>query len=622
MDGSLPFDRSAEGWKRDALPKSSVYACKAKYPYAFEGNPRFRRCGHCSGCLALAKRDRASRAAAEAAVAAEVIGLTLTYRPGEPGLDRFLVEDVQRMMKRLRQQARRDAIKRLGLRERGRKTDEEKRAIAAEIPALFYLRVGERGTKRGRRHWHMAIFADKPTGWKSSPSKPPKPGRVRGELQAEDRPELWPHGLVTVDVMPGGSGQSEPERFAPADLIRMAREGYRPPSRDAAGPVKLARYLHKYLEKGRGVSLRDRKVSQKQADVVFGASNRRPMGAGWICEEARRCARAGLPFDGQYYVPGVRFSRASVSSRRDRHGNKLAVGGALHEALRADWRSSQTGRETKSGIFGRCRDHAIAAYREEWARVRGDAPMPRSEFCHWYDKERVAGDYTVPRGYEFRWAQRSAVPVILPPYRDPGRAGHLMLDVRGRGNVGLVRVWDTGVAKFIPNDGAAVFLPAGDLSQQLPMLDQLGRQRVEAWLSDKRGPGWLSPVEWKAAAQLLAQERDAAIARFARPGELVIRDDLPVIEEDTALRRQLRLNRTGHHAAVVAGLRRRPAPARASAPLSEKPAAVGSSIRAPGERARVALGNKASSGLPGSPPVLGDRPRHMEWVWPKAAKGG
>ena len=44
----------------------------------------WKPCNRCRPCLARMKRDRAARAAAQAAVSAEVVALTLTYRPGNP----------------------------------------------------------------------------------------------------------------------------------------------------------------------------------------------------------------------------------------------------------------------------------------------------------------------------------------------------------------------------------------------------------------------------------------------------------------------------------------------------------------------------------------------------------
>lgn len=594
MDGSRPFDSNAEAWRRDMVSTVSAFQCSDKYLYRFEGEVRPRACGRCAGCVARDKRDRASRAAAQAAVAVEVIGLTLTFatlapfprdgrpwvQPRSPGLDRFLVEDVQRFLARWRRQLWRDTIKRLGITERqlhkprGEAATAEKLAwveawkerVKSETATLFYLRVGERGARRGRRHYHLAVFADKPTYLEPSPTLPPRRGERRGNMVRESRPDFWEHGTCTVDVMPGGRAVEVERKYTVQEFIRMQRERIRPPSTDPEQAVNLCRYLHKYLEKGRGISLRDRRVLRQQADVVFGSSNRKPLGVEWIKSEARRWAQAGLPFPGMYTVPGVRFSRASATGRRTRDGRKIERGGfintgsvELDRALRKEWLACDTPQQTKSAIFGRSRDHAIAAYLEEWRAVHRDALPPMSDFCQWYDKERAEGDYRVSARAAFAWPERKPLPPVLPPRIDPGRRRLVELDM-GSGRVaGWIKVYPTGSARWLPKGefGNAVFLNGREFSEELPFLGQLQREKVERRIAQIRGPNWLTPLEWDAAAYELLAARDAAVASFAKPGQYVERLDMPVVEEDTALRRQLRINGAGHHHRMLERMERR-----------------------------------------------------------------
>lgn len=547
-DGGDGFVTGAEAWRRDMPSRHGAFRCVSPLLYAFEGEVRHRSCGRCRACFARAKRDRAARAAAEAATAVEVIGLTLTYAVAP---EDFPIGDVQRFLKRWRRQLWRDALRRLGLKERGRKTEDDKARIAAEVPRLFYLRVGERGARNGRRHFHLAVFADKPTGVRPSARKAPKRGERVGAMIYSDADDFWPHGHYTVDVMPGGAADPQGRLFSPVELIRMARSGERPVPHDPDGAVRLARYLCKYLDKARA-PVGTRFAKRQQRDVVFGSSNRRPLGHDYIAAEARRYAQAGLPFPGTYTVPGLRFSAASRVSGKVKDGRVKLGSGAwisagseeLQRAIRAEWVASQSPRHTLSGIFGAMRWRAIAAYRDEWQKLRGEVPMPPSDFCHWYDPDRAEGDYRQIRRHAHEWAKRpvASAAVPLPPWRDPSRRRRLHISVDGQW-LGMIRVYDTGTARWLPAKGDPVFLPRGDLSRELPELSQVERQKIEERLRRIRGPGWLTPIEWKAAAQAKLAGMDDALMRAMPPGELRIAEGVPPVRELTGVFRGIAMSR-------------------------------------------------------------------------------
>jgi hypothetical protein len=528
------------------------------------------------------KKDRAGRATAEAAMAAEVLFVTLTYRNGEAGLASFVVSDCQKMMKNLRAQQARGTLKRLGIPERGFRKDPVKLALfKAANPSLFFLRVGEMGKRKGRRHWHLLIWSDKITGLKDTVQEvnPNWFGRKddpRAMKSGREHVDWWPHGWVQVQVLPGGRSPLLERTYTPMELIEIGRGRMAPEkSTDPEGIIKLCRYLHKYCEKSRGLN---RRKGQRREDmpVVFGSSNRRPLGVELILDQAREWARAGLPYPGTYRVPGVRHSRGQWRPKQRLDGARVVAGGAINTGnaeadriLRAEWQGLAPAPQAVLGVMGACRRHACAAYRDEFWRVHRHAP-DMSEFCRLYDTERCEGDYKrSPASFSFAGerARKASVlavepdPAFVPVYRDSRRQRLLKVVVDGD-VLACIRVYATGAARTGVDDGyqggrfsGGKLLVDGDLSRQLPQLDQVQREAVELRLREIRGEGWLHPVEYRAWVERLLMARDAAIAGFALPGERVLENPLvtvtagvvieragvTVLQSDTALRRKMRM---------------------------------------------------------------------------------
>lgn len=585
---------AADRWLRPT--ETRAFVCAQPFVYEFEGELRKRACGYCKGCMARAKRDRAARAAAEAATSAEVLGFTLTYRTGEPGARDFVVQDAQRFMYRLRARLFSEACRRVGVRERelrGARGDSAdlrawrsalREKVRAETPALFMLRVGETGSRGTRRkHWHLAVFSDKPTGLAPSPRRA-SASRRRGALMRENRPDLWPHGFITLDVLPGG--KAAPPKVTPAQQIAINRGALPPPAVDPQGAVRLARYLCKYVEKSRGVSARDRKHGVRP-DVVFASSNRRPLGSVYIEDEARRWAQAGLPFAGLYRVPGLRMSRADTSPARDRYGRAAgpaSVGNAAADATIADsLRHSREAVHAVNGCVGAMRRRAIAAYKAEWQRLRPGLPVPDNDFMRWNDADRCESEYRQSVASATRVAAKRREPVkvdALPPLLDPARCCRVELAVATGEVVADVHVVESGSARFAwrgaDDTGEPVYI--GRSAAALGQFSAADAVEIDRVLACVRGPGWLTPNEWHSRATAMLEARDAAVSRFAKPSRLLLSPDDPdgpVIEGDTGLRRQLRLRGASHHAGILsrweragsAGPRKRPAQPDASAAL-------------------------------------------------------
>lgn len=311
------------------LKQRKGYKCRRKIEFEVEGEVFTRSCNHCDDCLAMAKRDLAGRAGAEAFLAEEVQVWTLTYKPGEPGADRFITRDRQLFLKRMRNALFSDTCSRLGVpyRFKGCSLAQKKEweaKIADALPVVRYLGCGERGTTHGRCHWHIVLFLSKRT------SVRPSTRRSNGRL-APDRHPWWPHGFCSIDVI----------------------------GRDAELETKMraVRYVVKYLDKARG----GKRGAAREA--VFFRSTSTPLGAAYLISEAKRAAEAGLPLPPTYCIPGLRPSyRPGVRTRLTRHS-----------------------------VRGVVKDHYIRAYVAEWERLRPHVPFPITDWFRANDPDARRG---------------------------------------------------------------------------------------------------------------------------------------------------------------------------------------------------------------------------------------
>jgi hypothetical protein len=139
-------------------------------------------CRRCDACLQTRKNDWVARCMAENETAAETFLFTLTYRNNKDGSTPvaakvFNYRHVQLFMKKLREQYKRDYGHRAELR---------------------YVVCGETGSKKGRVHWHMIIWTERPIctlgewfnmAWKKL---------TRFKFDTRIHWSMWPHGHVYV----------------------------------------------------------------------------------------------------------------------------------------------------------------------------------------------------------------------------------------------------------------------------------------------------------------------------------------------------------------------------------------------------------------------------------------
>ncbi|UAB90386.1 hypothetical protein I5192_06915 [Ruegeria sp. SCSIO 43209] len=129
---------------------------------------------------------------AEKTVVAETLVINLTYRNNADGTlppraKAFHYSDVQAFLKSLREEYYRTYTTR---------------------GEISYVVAGERGSKRGRVHWHMIIFGERPFKhlgvWKDENNDKVIPGNRPGRKPNSkeyyrDHWQYWPHGHVTTD---------------------------------------------------------------------------------------------------------------------------------------------------------------------------------------------------------------------------------------------------------------------------------------------------------------------------------------------------------------------------------------------------------------------------------------
>jgi hypothetical protein len=529
----MKFDPNAESWKRE-MKITGGYSCTAPYPYLHEGQPRFRECGWCDGCMATQKSDHVARLAGQAFLATTVAFVTLTYAPIEladgtkvdpPGAAEFITDHTSKMIRAIRDKLRALTCERLGFTVVEMRRDAEIWArVAADMPTVVFDCWGETGPKFGRKHFHVLLFF---SGNMDFPGHGPfiknGPRDAAGETMREQW-EFWSHGTSVVKV-----------------------------AKDQADCVAFARYCGKYIGKSRGLTRADRKAGAKPESIHYG-SRGRALGSRYFESEAERTADAGLPLKGLFLVPGVLFSRSKPKSvsrgpslRRVAATSSFDVRDSAGNTVYSEPLIAPPGYTTVR-VYGAVRTHTIEAYKKRWREKHGDAPIPLTPFLERFDEEFNPDDYTTPkRELGFKWHAR-AVELLtpLPPYRDKSREGTALVYDQRQKVIGTIRVYDTGSARCVMDCGDEFWLNVGDLSLSLGrFIDQVQRREIELWLSRQRGPFWLSKWDRKYEVSRRAFMARAALKRLCDRHESADRVDeigADILGEITDLARKLTLN--------------------------------------------------------------------------------
>lgn len=474
---------------------ASGFVCRTPTSYEFEGEIFKRSCGCCERCKARRKRDVSGRSAAEAYTAAEVVFFTLTYSDAHAGHVEFEPRDRQLFLKRLRSWLVDKTRRELGAPRFFPLMADHVRAywkhrVSEVSPRIKFVGCGERGS-HGSNRCHWHILIFASR----------KTGLVSTARYPSGRPvlethALWDLGWVTVDVLP----------------------------EDMGAKMRAVRYVTKYLTKSRFVTLKER-AAGVLAEATFFRSTRPALGYEYLMAVARETARAGVLLNGEYRVPGVT--------------NTCRGGAARYSVFMVE---------------GTMRGYFIAAYRDEWERVRPEVPMRASDWQLMHDGEWVdvcLSQSDPETGGKKRWrlfpprSGAEAFPAAvnsLPPYV-PVEPGSCLVRGRDGAVLGLLVMDQTGFVLFDPVDGLSVAV--GDRGMRdVPGMSEASARGVDAWIAARRGPDWVSPAARRLAERDLFAARQAAIERFAKDGANLWADKPWMPEERgvTALRRKLRLS--------------------------------------------------------------------------------
>lgn len=418
-----------------SLKLASGFFCKTPAIFDFAGEMLSRPCGHCGRCVARKKRDLAGRAAAEAATSDSLVVFTLTYRPGEAGAFEWVTKDRQRFLYRVRSRERDAARKAVGAPRRLR-TDEAKAfwrpKIAAATRRVRYIGCGERGEKGTKRHhWHVVLFFSGGDACRETYQTSPRDDR--GRLVRETL-SIWPHGFVTVDVLP----------------------------KEMPAKIRACRYVAKYV--GKSLLTRDQRRQGDKASAKIFRSTKPALGAAYLDGWARDHARAGVPLPRAFKVPNFRFSRGHAG-------------------------------QTETGLSSASARAVCEAYADEWAKVRPAFDLPDSPLRARYCDHYRAPHMRHPERPKPRLSWRARGPLGLPPLlpKSDHCAGTLVVQ-RGRQTVGMVEMLRNGVAVWVPLTGPMALVADGSLRAIVDLPDE-DHVRCETWIAEKRGPGWTTPQE-------------------------------------------------------------------------------------------------------------------------------
>lgn len=219
--------------------------------------------------------------------------------------------------------------------------------------------------------------------------------------------------------------------------------------------------------------------------------------------------------------------------------------GLLSGAQMRDFLRGQS-RPMRLMVTGACRKYAVAAYKDEWTKLRPDVPIPATLFMQMHDDEYSVADYTQVKRSPMVWPERQEREKPAPSAAVKPSENLLMVNVVGRGCIGHVHMAKSGAAKFVPKEGGDwVWLNSSDLKAELPYWTDDLRAEVVRWLVKRRGADWLPPKEARERELARIAARTEAVAKVFTAEPAVRPDYQGGVDSDTALRRKLRMHGLG-----------------------------------------------------------------------------
>lgn len=387
-------------------------------------------CRSCNECIAARKNDWVARAMAEKATSGETIALELTYRDLPDGstpdaAKAFKYSDVSAFLKRLREEYFRTYHARNEIR---------------------FICAGERGSQKGRVHWHMIIFAERPVTslgkWYDFVFKPlpgPNFSKLGRKAKMLHWDKMWPHGHVVVK-RPDQGGMQYVLKYALKDQFNVVKS------------------------KG---TMREAKAENHGASK-FNMSKAPPIGFTYlerVCDEWQALGvvppalRINVPEYRGYWWPKGKMREYLLcrlweinEERKERHGRDCPQWNTLLaslESVEKDWEALVYGpeeEETETFELEKWRRHLSADQRARQKRHlhdsvkracggvrvcrlcwRGKSKESRERYRSWYAQQvqEYVTDAQSPQGTIDQWFRAKGIlnPHCIPLELDPPKSG-------------------------------------------------------------------------------------------------------------------------------------------------------------------------------------------------------
>ena len=330
----------------------------------------------------------------------------------------------------------------------------------------FYC-VAELGELRGRKHYHLLLFWDGPTPFSQTPLEPD--GKVGRETW-----KGWPCGFV--------------------QFKDIRRDGQNLP-----GAANHCRYVAKYVIKAeRAAGVPSPSMSSRVGLDEWGEKVGKSLGYRCAVHHGKSYAQAGLPLSNIMRIDGFMGSNGQFQHFE----LKGSLARAACKAYREKWDELYPGKEINTrlneSVLRRlhCPDYVDAAIADP--RPRGREPE-RAE-----PKKKVMPPRPVlPErdcsGFLFVRDRRGLAFASLEMKKD----GYVWLEVEGE------RYLMPGAR---PRWADGTFAVANGSVRAVLDVDEAAHEAIEAWIAEKRGPGWLELMAWKLECAEVIAARDAAIA--------------------------------------------------------------------------------------------------------------
>lgn len=327
--------------------------CSNKQTVMIEENgiqrPQEVTCRVCNDCINARKNDWVARCMAEKQTQGHALVMTLTYRDKPDGTTperakAFFYSDVQLFMKRLR--------------------EDYARKYKARNEISFII-AGERGSQKGRVHWHIVLFSKRPlveTGkWYDIFFKPLK--SLKELIFGKKNRYIWnhwPHGHVNV-MEPDQGGMAYVLKYCLKDMFNVVK---------SEGTARITK-------------------AENHGASMFRMSKNPPIGFRWLeqkCEEWEQklivppSLELKVPGYSGYWWPKKKQREWLLDRLREINEKRNALHGSdcpQWGSLLASVESSENQKDWERLIYGEVEEVQDEYSLDEWQHHLGEKEAPR-----------------------------------------------------------------------------------------------------------------------------------------------------------------------------------------------------------------------------------------------------